>query len=242
MVINFYSCSNDSNSALEFVEVDPMIDAQLLFSSIEYNLYMGKRQKASLQATTLLKSISDNTKVSTTKNLKIYKDLLNNIASYSSQIKHKSEHWSLEELRDLKGQFIMMENKDDYNPFLFNLWKYEEAMYYTTKAAIDPMLDLYEWGEFQPLVTCMNQEWKSVISHYPALELFDSNRLSYKIQTLAKIRLQKTMDNFNIAVNSDDYINYDLCDYGFALRESYVQYLKTIVDQQSELEPHLAIF
>ena len=62
----------------------------------------------------------------------------------------------LDDLRMLKATIINLETDDDYDPYFAFLWRFEEEMYATTQVAIDPMLDLYEWNEFEDMVDCMN--------------------------------------------------------------------------------------
>ena len=237
-----YSCEDEPNNRLDlqFVQIDDYSATQLLFSTIEYDLYMDESTLANSHIKELKNSIDDNPNLFCTDELERLKNLVFDLDVYADQVLKESKYWSLDKLRFLKGQFMIMETKEDYDPYLYHLWSYEEEMYYTTKAAIDPALDLYEWGEFKLMVDCMNDDWEMVRLHYPSIELFGNNHLGYKIQTMAKIHLQESMNEFNTAVRSDDYIKYDLCEHGDALRESYIKYIKTFVAQEEELSPFLA--
>ncbi len=237
-----YSCEDEPGNLPEaqLVEIDDFSAIQLLFSSIEYDLYIGEKELANVHTNELKNRIAGSTKMYCDEEFLDLQDLMRNLGVYADQILKESEDWSLDKLRDLKGQYIMMETEDDYDTYLYHLWNYEENMYYTTKAAIDPKLDLYEWGEFKMMVDCMNADWEMVRLHYPSIELFGNNELGYKIQTMAKIHLQEALEKFNMAVESNDYLKYDLCDHGEAIREAYIRYIRTFVSQEEELSPFLA--
>jgi hypothetical protein len=239
---SLYSCEDEPYNLPEaqVVEIDDFSAIQLLFSSIEYDLYIGEKALANVHANELKNRVAASTKMYCDEEFLDLQDLVRNLGVYADQILKESEERSLDRLRDLKGQYILMETQDDYDTYLYHLWSYEENMYYTTKAAIDPKLDLYEWGEFKLMVDCMNADWEMVRLHYPSIELFGNNELGYKIQSMAKIHLQEAMKKFNTAVESNDYIKYDLCDHGEAIREAYVRYIRTFVSQEKELSPFLA--
>jgi len=222
------------------IEVDDYYGTQLLFSSIEYDLYLEDRAQASFHASELRNTMQRSVKLYCDGTADRVTGLIADVDKYADQVLTENEPWSLEKLRDFKGQFILMQTDDDYDPYLYHVWRFEEEMYYTTKAAIDPMLDLYEWGEFKMMVDCMNEDWEMVKRHYPSIELFGSNTLGYKAQTMGKIHLQESINQFNIAVNSDDYITYDLCEHGERLREMYVQYIKTFVSKEESITPFIA--
>jgi len=243
LITTLFSCQEDQLTNFEFAEVaiDEFAMTQLLFSQIEYDLYVGDRNAAALHAHDLGLRIEADSEMYCYEEFDDIRTLVEDLDSYASKIANEEEDWSLDKLRDLKGQFFMLQTEVDYDPYMFLIWRFEEEMYYTTKAAMDPKLDLYEWGEFQMMVDCMNEDWTSVRLHYPSVDLFDDNELSYKIQTTAKIQLQESLDRFNQAVDSDDHITYVLCDHGEQLRTSYIRYIKTFVDQEDELEPFLAI-
>ena len=242
MAFSLYGCQNEplNKSIVQTVEIDDISAIQLLFSSIEYDLYTGEKTLANRHVYDLKNRIASNTKMYCIEEFEELQDLMRDLGMYAGQVLKESEQWSLEKLRDLKGQYIMLETEADYDTYLYHLWRYEEGMYYTTKAAKDQKLDLYEWGEFQMMVNCMNEDWEMVSLHYPSIELFENNHLGYKIQTMAKIHLQESMNRFNIAVASDDYLKYDLCEHGESVRNSYINYIKTFVAQGEELSPFLA--
>ena len=215
-------------------------ETQLLFSTIEHNLYSEEKELAQDNTKYLISSISNNQKIYCYEDTEHIALFLKSLFVFKDDLSHENIQWSLERLRDLKGKYIGLQTRDEYDPYLYQLWRFEEQMYYTTKAAMDPKLDLYEWGEFQMMIDCMNEDWQLVNLHYPSIELFGNNELGYKIQTMAKIHLQKSIDEFNKAIQSDDYINYDLCSYATSLREKYINYIKTFIAQEEELLPFLA--
>lgn len=241
-VVVLFSCQEDQSIDLATTEVtiDEFSVTQLIFSKIEYDLYTGDRNAATLHTRELGLRIEADSEMYCYEEFDQIRTLVDDLGVFANRLSDEDEEWALDKLRDLKGQFVMLQTEVDYDPYLFLIWRFEEEMYYTTKAAMDPKLDLYEWGEFQMMVDCMNDNWTSVRLHYPSIDLFAGNELSYKIQTTAKIQLQTTLDEFNKAVDSDDYITYVLCDHGEQLREGYIRYIKTIVNQNDELMPFLA--
>lgn len=237
-----YSCQNEPSEKpkVELTVVNDFSATQLLFTAIEHDLYLGELALAADHTNRLKNKISDNKQMYCLDESTDVNHLINDLEVYENKVLDENIHWSLDRLRDLKGQYVMLQTRDDYDPFLYQLWRFEEDMYDVTKAAMDPKLDLYEWGEFKMMVDCMNDEWQLVNLHYPSMELFGNNHLGYKIQTTAKIHLQKSMEKFNIALMSGDYEKYDLCDHAISLRENYVRYINTFISQEEELTPFLA--
>ncbi len=90
------------------------------------------------------------------------------------------------------------------------------------------------------MVDCMNEDWEMVQRHYPSIELLGNNNMAYKLQTTRKIHLQESINRFNTAVNNDDYIQHDLCEYGEDLRYIYVEYIKSHVDREKSISIFLA--
>lgn len=220
--------------------IDNFSATQLQFTKIEYSLYIRDKALACTHAKDLSSKIRSMNKIFCLEEIEEVHMLITNIERYAIKVAIENVDRSLDQLRTLKGRFMMIQTVNDHNTYLYNIWRFEEEMYYTTKAAIDPMLGLYEWGEFEQMVECMNEDWQIVQLHHPSSALFENNGLAYKIQTMARIDLQKFITRFNQATKSDDYKTNGICEHAMALRESYIAYIKTFVDQIEEQKPFLS--
>ncbi len=146
----------------------------------------------------------------------------------------------LDDLRILKGTIINLVSDDEYDPFFAFLWRFEEDMYNTTEVAMDPMLDLYEWNEFEALAECMNDSWQPLKLHRPSAEILDYDPDKFKNQSIYKIYLEKAVEDFNQAVRSADYQQYPLCDVSEEVRKAYVAYIKSFIKGKVESDTFLA--
>jgi hypothetical protein len=155
-------------------------------------------------------------------------------------IENKTTSDLLDDLRLLKATIINLETDDDYDPYFAYLWRFEEEMYATTHVAIDPMLDLQEWNEFDYMVDCMNDAWYPVKLHAPSSEILDHDPEKFKNQTVHKIYLDNAVEHFNKAVKSADYEKYPLCESAEAVREAYIKYVKTFIQQSGNTDFMLA--
>lgn len=230
-----------SDTKSQEMPVDPYISTQLLFSNVEYYVYTEDKTNAVMHIMQLYQNLSDHADVYCPDDGARVGSLADAVMRYAQQLTRHDVQSSLEKLRELKRQFLLINAHQDTDHYLYHLWQYEEDMYYTTNAAMDPMLNLYEWNEFVQMVACMNDDWELVKRHYPSAELLGNEQIQYKALTKSKINLEESMLRFNHAVDSDNYLKYDLCDHGAALRQTYVEYLKTLVLQyEAMMKPYLA--
>jgi len=146
----------------------------------------------------------------------------------------------LDDLRILKGTIISLETDDDYDPYFAFLWRFEEDMYTTTQVAMDPMLDLFEWNEFNNMVACMKDSWQPLKMHFPSSEMLNNDPVKFKNQSVYKIYLEKAVNNFNQAVESADYQNYPLCDAAKQVRVAYKAYISTFIQAMKRSDSFLA--
>lgn len=146
----------------------------------------------------------------------------------------------LDDLRILKATIIHLSTDEDYDPYMAFLWRFEEDMYAATGVAIDPMLDLYEWNEFEVFVACMNESWYAVQHHQPSAALLDHDEAQYKNQSLHKIYLEKAIEDFNISVNEAGSEDFPLCESAESLRDAYTQYIKTFIENRLASDSFLA--
>lgn len=221
--------------------IEPHLKAQLLLSSIEYDLYMLNKVEATYHSEDLHTIIVEDCDLFCTDQNEKKLLFLENLESYTLQIVHNDREQSLLQLRKLKSQFSDL-NAAKYDDIFFQyLWNYEKIMYQTTTTAMDPMLDLLDWKEFEMMVICMNEEWNKLITRQAPLELFNNNNLAYKLQISSKIDLQYAIASFNQTVASDDYERFNLCDHAYQLRTKYIIYLQSITDQSNQVENFLNI-
>lgn len=229
------SCADEPSSTAEH-NIDRHQAMQLAISSIEYDLYVDDRVKASTHVEIWAHLLNTcDTEYCMEDEMQV-QALVRNIAAYHRTVTGGSQELALERLRMLKAQFMNLNTTDNVETYLYDVWRYEEEMYYATKAAMDPMLDLYDWGEFEAMVICLNQLWDRVRRHYPSQQLLHNDQLAYRIQTVAKAELLQSMKKFNDAVSDEDYHTDQLSESASSLRSSYIGYLMTIVSYEYEMK------
>jgi len=158
----------------------------------------------------------------------------------ASHLAKKNKNQLLDDLRILKGTIIYLSSDEDYDPYYGFLWRFEEDMFAATEIAADPMLDLYEWNEFQVFVACMNNSWQPLKMHYPSPELLNYDTEKYKAQTMKKIYLEKAVTQFNEIVDHADDDIYPLCDAAQDLREAYKSYIYTLIQSHNGTDHFMA--
>lgn len=228
------ACQEDANPLAK--QQDPTPEAQLLLCNVEYAIMTQNKgnilnsleslEEQFSQRDSVLNSLREN-KIDLF--VKHFNALKKNTLKYSEQN-------ALEELRDLKVEYSNLQYSSFDDPYISKLWQLERDMYPTTKAAIDPMLDLYEWQEFVDILNCMNESWESIKDEAPKKSTFHNDTHWYEAQIDGKKRLEKAIVNINIAANSDDYINHSLCDAGVELRESYINYIALFIFYPNEIK------
>jgi len=145
-----------------------------------------------------------------------------------------------DDLRILKATIINLATDEDYDPYFLFLWRFEEDMDAATEVAIDPMLNLYEWNEFNDMVDCMNVSWQSVKMHRPSPDILNNDPEKYKNQSVHKIYLEQSIDNFNMAISQVDNLQYPLCEMAEGVREAYLEYIYTFNMYQIKDDTFLA--
>jgi len=203
-------------------------DILLSLSRIEYALYTGDKELASSSLTNIESHLTLDRELISSSEEELQK-IVENILYMTNNISIPETGHLLDKLRTVKGLFMSLETDDDYDPYLYMIWQYEEEMYYTTKAAMDPMLDLFEWSEFEKTVDSMNEHWAVIMHHYPSKEIIDQSQEVYRNQISKKIRLDRSMKEFNYQVLSDHHEDNTLCEAAIELRASYINYLRTLL-------------
>jgi len=158
---------------------------------------------------------------------------INEAISVSQNILDKSTiaglDYQLDQLRLFKRHIYNMDTDSEIDFFVLYLWHYEEQMYHSTKAAIDPKLDLYEWEEFVDEVSCLSESWDILNHHYPAPRTLDYDQLKYKNQVVVKEELKKATLAFTTLVTygqADQNVVRYSAEY---LRKKYIEYLEVLI-------------
>jgi len=226
----FFSCDQSS----EQIELQP--DSNSFFVSTNQDIIKLQTfilKKAYLPALNQTKKTNSN--VSTYINEidvldnKSWSSLETELQKLEKKLLKKEDDFLLQQsLQKIKFHLINISLKYHNDQYFPRLWSFENALLQTTKVAQDPLLDLYEWGEFQEMVTCMNQEWIPLRSLKLKQSYIDYNEELVYSYYHQKTQLIQALDSFNVAVNSDDHEKYDLCEYGATLEWKYIQFLQTL--------------
>lgn len=225
--IAFLSCSKTPPQKQMSVDEHVMIYQELL--SMEYALLTKKHKQAIVHANSLDELLKNNYNLYCPNESDQIDGARMTNHILKENIANANTKDLLDDLRVLKATIINLETDDDYDPYFAFLWRFEEEMFAATKVAIDPMLDLYEWNEFEDMVYCMNQSWEPVRLHFPSPKFLDYDTAKYKNQTVYKIYLENALEQFNKSVNSDDYEKYPICESAEAVRSAYLDYIKTFI-------------
>lgn len=240
LILSFllWNCNSPQSQQQQSTDEHAMIYQELL--GIEYALLTSKKDIAIDHSENLDEILKNGYNLfCSNESLKIDgARMTNNLLK--QHIENNNTNDLLDELRLLKATIINLETDDDYDPYFAFLWRFEEEMYATTQVAIDPMLDLYEWNEFDNMVDCMNQVWEPLRLHSPSPEILDHDQEKIKTQTVHKIYLDKSIEHFNKAVKSTDYEVYPICESAEAVREAYIQYIKTFIQLSGSTDIMLA--
>ena len=151
------------------------------------------------------------------------------ISQLQKKMTSRSRNANLDHLRGIKAQIVLLDTEEYFDPYFHFLWRFEEEMNGATTAAIDPMLGLHEWNEFEEMVNCMNNRWQRVQMNYLSPVTFEYDPIQYKQQISEKINLDAAVKLFNLAVQDEEGIKYDLCESGEYLQKSYYQYIKSMI-------------
>jgi len=233
-----YSCAEEP-TAPPPVSTDLHIAMQQVITSIEYSLYKKDRSAAVEYLEDWIHLLNRCDDEFCAEDQAQFANLVSELATYHNSLQSAGQELALDRLRMLKAHFMNLNTVAPVQTYLYDLWKYEEDMYYATKTAMDPMLDLYEWNEFEAMTLCLTESWDRVQLHYPSLELLYEDQLAYKMQTLAKVELQAAMKQFDTAVKNDDYHTDTLAESAAHLRTSYIRYLMTLTTAGSHTSEDL---
>lgn len=237
-VISVFSCQNENY--IDQMKPVSFNDVLLTLSEIEYAFYLEDGAYANSVLGDLIDQIEscDHLVCASSKYdlLEVITDI-EYLETYSSS--SKTDHL-LDKLRIIKAKVMSLDTSDDYDPYIYMMWRFEEDMYYVTKAAIDPMLDLYEWEEFVDMKQCMNEKWSMLMQHYPSSETLDGDKSHYRNQISKKIRLDQSMKELDYIVYRYDASDDSLCEVGESLRKAYVNYLRSFLMVEDSTSIYLA--
>jgi len=238
LILSIWSCSKDQPLPLETGDEHVLIYQELL--RMEYAILTDDHAKLIEHSNNLDMLLKNNYNLFCPEESSQIDGarMTNKILAQHTQTEKK--HILLDDLRILKGTIVHLVSDEDYDPYFAFLWRFEEDMYLSTMIAMDPMLDLYEWNEFQAAVECMNDSWRPVQLHFPSAEMLDNNPLKYKNQSVFKIYLEKALDEFNLAVSTADYEKYPLCESAEEVQKAYIAYIKTFTEGNIDSDSFIA--
>ncbi len=120
------------------------------------------------------------------------------------------------QMMELRGQY-------DIDYYLDDVWEFEASLDLAEEVAIDQMLCLLDYCEFEDIVKDMNEQWKIVEKAKVNAELFDLNAEELKVLDNQKKKLQEAIIVFNQAVEEMEGENLAMT--ATFLRQAYLEYL-----------------
>ena len=140
-----------------------------------------------------------------------------------------------EELTLLKEDLLILFNSNEYKDnHLDALWHFGNALLTATSTARDPLMDLYEWNEFELQIQMLKDAWEIVEKQDPSMAL-----LRYNSQK--KDKRVELFDQLNIALQEFEKVVADgfsptetLCEKADELRKHYLEYLELLTAVDSE--------
>lgn len=238
ILVSLFSCQSITED--EPVKAFVYTDALLAITEVEHAIYSENYDQANSILSELDILIMNCEDALCTKGEGDIESIISDVQYLENCDSQCDKDHRLDKLRVIKSKMMMLELDDEYDPYIFMLWQFEEDMYYASKAAMDPMLDLYEWDEFENMVLCMNENWNRVMYHYPSYETLGGDDGYYRNQVAKKIILNKQIEVFYRSVidfqTEDDFV----CVSAFKMREAYKTYLKALLMLEDPSNIYLA--
>lgn len=116
---------------------------------------------------------------------------------------------------------LRMKNGIDY--YLDDVWEFEASLDLAEEVAVDQMLCLLDYCEFEDIVKDLNEQWKIVEEAKVDAELFDLDAEDLKVLKNQKKKLQEAIIVFNQAVEEMEGENLAMT--ATFLRQAYLEYL-----------------
>lgn len=121
---------------------------------------------------------------------------------------------------------VRTQNKWDY--FLDDVWEFEARLDVVEEAAVDQMMCLLEYCEFEDLVRDMNMAWKDVKVTNKDKNLFEMEEEEIKMFRSKQEEIEDALKHFNIAVAEAEGENLAIA--ATFLRVAYLDYLSSFGD------------
>lgn len=126
-------------------------------------------------------------------------------------------------LDHVRYQMMDLRSQHDIDYYLDNVWEFEASLDLAEEVAIDQMLCLLDYCEFEDIVKDLNEQWKIVKQAKVDAELFNLDTEDLKVLNNQKEKLREAIIVFNQAV--DEMEGENLAMTATFLRQAYLEYL-----------------
>lgn len=126
-------------------------------------------------------------------------------------------------LDHVRYQMMDLRLKNNIDYYLDDVWEFEASLDLAEEVAVDQMLCLLDYCEFEDIVKDLNDQWKIVTKAKVDAELFDLNTDDLKVLNNQKKSLQEAITVFNQAVQEMEGENLAMT--ATFLRQAYLEYL-----------------
>ncbi|MFK8006305.1 MAG: hypothetical protein AB8H03_08045 [Saprospiraceae bacterium] len=131
-------------------------------------------------------------------------------------------------LDHVRYQLMEFRRQEQLNYFLDNVWEFEASLDLAEEVAVDQMLCLLDYGEFEKLVEMVNQDWTKLNRPKNIATLFELDEAKMKILDSRKQKLKFTLLEFNQAVEEAEGENLAITATFF--KQAYLDYLACFGD------------
>ena len=142
-------------------------------------------------------------------------------AYFSIDAMHPKEAYIF--LDHVRYQMIELRAKNELGYYLDKVWEFEASLDLAEEVAIDQMLCLLDYCEFEDIVKDLNDQWKVVKRAKIDDELFDLGVEDLKVLNIQKEKLQEAIIIFNQAVEEMEGENLAMT--ATFLRQAYLEFL-----------------
>ncbi len=131
-------------------------------------------------------------------------------------------------LDHVRYQMVELREQNNFEYFLDDVWEFEARLDLVEEVAVDQMLCLLDYCEFEYLVADMNDAWEVVEPTIVDVELFGLDGKKIKELNYNESKLKSALREFNLAVEEADGEN--LAVTAAFLRVAYLDYLSSYGD------------
>ena len=126
-------------------------------------------------------------------------------------------------LDHVRYQMMELRNQNDIDYYLDDVWEFEARLDLAEEVAVDQMLCLLDYCEFEEIVKDLNEQWEIVQQAKVDAKLFDLDAEDLKILKDQRKKLQEAIIVFNQAVEEMEGENLAMT--ATFLRQAYLEYL-----------------